>query len=387
MVDSPRFQLLIARYGRRLAVALAVVGALLLLVSGWIALTPSTSTATEQTDPQRIATSAETSAVVTGDDSLWEQGTVLRDNPVYLTNATPELDVTSRTSVPSDSSAEVTHDLRLRIEAERDGSVIWSDTEVLLRENQTVENGTAVSRATIDVPELRTRLARLQQQFAGVGSVEARIELTTDYNTGRETGQLQSSTRLEVTDRAYWLEGDIADSRKHTVPTTRQVTHSPNWAVVLPTALLGLLALTAAWTVFATRPEDLDVDAIRQELHRRKYDEWISTGSIPMWVGQNYVELDTLEGVVDVAIDTKERVVHDTRRDLFAVISGDVVYYYSRSGDWDQASWPRMDLPSGEDTVDVGESSDDLGDLPGPDELSDSGEDPEDWDDDAWRDL
>ena len=410
VTDDPRFQLLIARYGRSLAIALVVVGALLLLVGGWIALTPPTTTATEQRTAATASTGVDTAANVTGDSDLWEQGTELRNNPVYLTNASPTLVVEPRTEVPSGSS--VTQTVRLRITATRDDEVFWTSTEQLVTESETVENGTAIARTEIDARELEARLATLRERLAGVGSVQASLQLAVEYDTGRYAGRLESSAPLTVTDRAYWLGGELSDSQPHYATTTRQVTHSPNWFAVLLATLLAALSLTGAWTVFATRPEELDVDAIRQERHRRKYADWISKGSIPMWVGQNYVELDTLEDVVDVAIDTQERVVHDTRRDLFAVISEDVVYYYSKSGDWDQSSWPRMELSgqTEEDTVDVdGTLSEGLGDLPGSGELSggsddgpdvepndgpadegsdeSSGNGPSDWDDDVWRGL
>ncbi len=410
-MDDPRFQLLIARYGRNLAIALVVVGALLLLVGGWIALTPPTTTATERTTATTASTGADTAANVTGDSDLWERGTELRNNPVYLTNASPTLAVDPRTSVPEGSS--VTQTVRLRITATRDDEVFWTSTETLLDETGTAENGTATARTEIDVRDLEARLATLRERLAGVGSVQTDLLLTVEYDTGRYAGKLDASAPLVVTDRAYWLDGELSDSRPHYATTTRQVSHSPNWFAALLATLLAALSLTGAWTVFATRPEELDVDAIKQERHRRKYADWISKGSIPMWVGQNYVELDSLEGVVDVAIDTQERVVHDTRRDLFAVISEDVVYYYSKSGDWDQSSWPRMELSgrSEDETVDVGgDLSQGLGDLPGsgelsgddaasssddvPDDATDDGESdepsshgPGDWDDDVWRDL
>lgn len=410
-MDDPRFQLLIARYGRSLAIALVVVGALLLLVGGWIALTPPTTTATDRTTAATATTGVDTTATVTGDSDLWSRGTELRNNPVYLTNASPTLAVEPRTDVPEGSS--VTQTVRLRITATRDDEAFWTSTETLVDETGTAQNGTATARTEIDVRDLEARLATLRQRLAGVGSVQTELLLTVEYDTGRYAGTLDSSAPLEVTDRAYWLEGELSDSQPHYATTTRQVTHSPNWFAVLLATLLAALSLTGAWTVFATHPEELDVDAIRQERHRRKYADWISKGSIPMWVGQNYVELDSLEGVVDVAIDTQERVVHDARRDLFAVISEDVVYYYSKSGDWDQSSWPRLELSgqTEEDTVDVGtDLSQGLGDLPGRGELSgedaDGGSDedpddatdddesdgtsshgPGDWDDDVWRDL
>lgn len=45
------------------------------------------------------------------------------------------------------------------------------------------------------------------------------------------------------------------------------------------------------------------------------------------------VRLNTLEDVVDVAVDGDGRVVHDERWDLFAVFDGDVVYHYCRTGE------------------------------------------------------
>ena len=46
--------------------------------------------------------------------------------------------------------------------------------------------------------------------------------------------------------------------------------------------------------------------------------------------------------MVDVAVDGDGRVVHDERWDLFAVFDGDVVYYYCRTGEWEEIAWPSV---------------------------------------------
>jgi len=94
-----------------------------------------------------------------------------------------------------------------------------------------------------------------------------------------------------------------------------------------------------------------------------------------MGVGSEYVSLDSLQDVVDVAIDTGQRVVYDDRRDVFAVISGEVVYYYSKDGDWNRVAWPQTEREEEEDSsfleaFGMGEdaSAPEVGASPGPTE-------------------
>lgn len=106
-----------------------------------------------------------------------------------------------------------------------------------------------------------------------------------------------------------------------------------------------------------------------------------------MWIGDYHVSLDTLEDVVDVAIDTNERVVHDTQRGLFAVVNDGVVYYYSDRGLWEETAWPEMDLDDGSAVVDADapRSPEEL-ELEGSDEFADP-DDGFDDDADVWRKL
>jgi hypothetical protein len=386
LIDDPRAKLLIANHGRRVMIALAVAGLLALIVAAGIALTPPTTMATEQTDRQTIETTGAVSADVV-DEEEWNG--ILEDGSTYLIDASPVVDIEPRTTAPD--GTQVTHEVIIQIEGSRDGEVFWYEEEVLAEEEITVEDGEATSSVSIDVVELQQDLADLQQRLAGVGSVQTSVHLRTEYDTGRYQGELTTSSNLIVTDRAYWFESDLSDSASPDTTVTVERTESPNWLAVSLSGLVGLLLLTGAGTVRAADPESMDIDSIKQEIHRRRYADWISTGSIPMWVGNNYIELDTLEDVVDVAIDTKERVVHDRRRDLFAVITDNVVYYYNKVGNWEEGAWPSMDLPEPEAQVNVsGGAMDPPGGSPRDEESDEpdvSGDEPGDWDDDVWQDL
>lgn len=384
LINDPRAKLLIANHGRNLMLALAVVGVIALVVAAGIALTPPTTMATEQTDQQSIETTGVVSAEVV-DEEEWAG--VSEDGSTYLIEASPVVDIEPETSAPDGTT--VTHELTLQIEGTRDGDVFWYEEDVLVSETATVEDGEMTTSTSIDVEELQQRLAELQQRLSGVGSVETTVHLRTEYDTGTYEGELTSTSVMEVTDRAYWFESDLTDSQTRDTTRTYEQTGSPNWLAVSLSGLVGLLLLTAAGTVRATNPEEMDIAAIKQEIHRRRYADWISTGSIPMWVGNNYIELDTLEDVVDVAIDTKERVVHDRRRDLFAVINGDVVYYYSKVGDWDEGAWPELNLPEAEEPINVaGGATSPPGETPREEEEEDDdAESSDNWDEDVWRNF
>jgi hypothetical protein len=373
VIDNPRLDLVIADRGRILAITLALVGVLALVGAGWVAATPGTSTTTEEVDRETVATEATTSATVV-EDGPWEAGTELEDNPVYTLPETPELTVAAETSVPSDD-AEVVHEVRVRHEAEHEDAVFWEETVRDERTPATVEDGIARSETAIDVASLAADRTDVEAEFEGVGTVRTVLEVVAVYDTGTHADEQTLSSTLELTEEAYWLEEtELEASTDHSETAQVEVGESPNGAVVAGLAAVGLLALGGAGVVHTRRP--VDTESARRSVHERRYAEWISEGSIPMWVGDYHVELDTLEDVVDVAIDTNARVVHDRQRGLFAVVNDDVVYYHSERGKWERTAWPELEL--GNATAETSDGATlpaegSVGELPDPD------------DDDAWE--
>ncbi|WP_226480724.1 DUF5305 domain-containing protein [Natrinema amylolyticum] len=348
MIDNPRLELLLARQGRAITIALIAVGLLAIIATGWAVANPETTTS-PQFDEEAVTANVGTSAIVTESGTLWTDGEELSNSSVYFLNASPELTVAPETKLRNETGGtpiedgDVTHEVVLRFEANRDGSAFWNETHQVLRESPSVENGVATSRATIDVESYRQRQRQLEREVSGVGSVELVMELRVEYDTGRHRGTLTTATPVTITEDAYWLEESLADSASHSHRSgTTRTTESRNPALVGGLSVLGTLSLAGAAIVARRSPTD--VEAARRAVHEQRYAEWISRGSIPMWIGDYHVSLDTLEDVVDVAIDTNERVVHDTQRGLFAVVNDGVVYYYSDRGLWEETAWPEMDL-------------------------------------------
>ncbi len=373
VIDNPRLDLVIADRGRSLAIALALVGVLALVGAGWVAATPGTSTTTEEVDQETVATEVTTSATIV-EDGPWEAGTELEENPVYTLPEAPELTLTAETSVPSDD-AEVVHEVHVRHEAEHEDAVFWEETVREERTAAAIEDDVARSETTIDVDALAAERADVEAEFDDVGTVRTVLEVVAVYDTGTHADEQTVSSQLELTEDAYWLEeSELTESTDHSETAQVEVGESPNAAAVAGLAALGLLALAGAGVVHTRRP--IDPESARRSVHERRYAEWISEGSIPMWVGDYHVELDTLEDVVDVAIDTNARVVHDRQRGLFAVVNDNVVYYHSERGKWERTAWPELEL--GNTAAETSDGSaiaaeESVGELPDPD------------DDDAWE--
>ncbi|MGQ3411523.1 DUF5305 domain-containing protein [Natrinema sp. LN54] len=348
MIDNPRLELLLVKQGRAIAIALIVIGALAIVATGWAVANPETTTS-PQFDEERVATDAQTSALVSENGTLWTEGDRLTDSSVYVLNTSPELTVEPETTLRNETGGvpvedgDVTHELRLRFEAIRDGDSFWNESHRLLRDSPSVENGVATSETTIDMESYRERQRQLEREVSGIGSVELTMELRVEYDTGHHRGTFTTETPVVITDDAYWLEGSLSDSAAHSHRSgTERTTESRSPALIGGFSVLGTLSLAGGAIVARRSPTDLE--AARRAVHEQRYAEWISRGSIPMWIGDYHVSLDTLEDVVDVAIDTNERVVHDEQRGLFAVVNDGVVYYYSDRGLWEETAWPEMDL-------------------------------------------
>jgi len=327
----------VATYGFVLAVLLTVVGIVAVGVAANTVVSPPVETVAEETNQQRFATEVTTSAVVTGNSSLYEEGDVLREMPVYFLAGTPNLTIHVRSTVPGGQRVELDQRLVLYMAAARDGSVFWESRRVLTADSATVENGVDWTNTTVNMSALRATIREKQAAVGTVGTFRATLRLNTTYESSEYAGALTGETPVVFTDRAYWLQGSLGDSRSHSTTVTQRVVQPVDWQRALLFGVLGLVCLAGALGSFRTY-RTVDREAVRTRRARNQYDEWISNGEIPTKSEKEYVRVDTLEDVVDVAIDTNKRVIHDRDLDAYGVIEGDLVYFYA-TGDADLTDW------------------------------------------------
>ena len=63
--------------------------------------------------------------------------------------------------------------------------------------------------------------------------------------------------------------------------------------------------------------------------YREQYSQWISEGEFPAGSERNYIYIDSLKGLVDIAIDTNNRVIYDSDIEVYSIVDEGVVYYHS----------------------------------------------------------
>lgn len=328
MSASNRAKRLLAHRGIVVAVLIAVLGIAAIAGAAWIYSTPSTETITEERDPQTFETAVQTSARVTGNTTIYEQGQVLQDMPVYLTRASPNLRLTVVTSVPSDRPARVTQDLRLVFEATRDGESFYTEEREIVNRTTQVRNRTRRGTGTINVSKLGADVNRIRNEIGPVGTFQVRLELTVNYRTGQYEGVLSATSPIQLTDGAYWLGSPLEGSRTHTTTVTREVTQPPDPAAYGSLAGLGVILLVGA-VLIGYGSRRIEVKDFQAEVEHQRFDEWISEGEFPTGTDKRYIAINGLEDLVDIAIDSNKRVIYDTALDIYAVTDGDLVYYFS----------------------------------------------------------
>lgn len=338
-----RLKYVCGRYGRAMIVSLVVLSALLFV--GAAVAEPSTQQKTVQTNEQRVSTELTASGEVVSDSSLYEERETVTDSPVYMMGSIPVLTLEAASSVPSEQSVTVTHEITLQLSAERQGEVFWTDQRTVANRTQRVSDGTAQTTATLDVASLaENRLRALEADTNGVGTVRARVVLDTSYETDAYTGSTTISSPLTVSDRYYEFDTPRKAERIHTTPVVQNNTAAPSGVGALATAIgipgqsvwllfAGLLGLVGAVAIKTVNVRTGDFEAFERRYESVRYAEWISRGRIPDTGQYARVPVERLVDLVDIAIDSEKRVIYDTEQEYYAVVDGNLIYEFREESD------------------------------------------------------
>lgn len=328
MAFEHRAKLFVHENARFLAGALVVVGLLCFVGAGYVFVTPTTQTLTEQTDRQTFSASVDESALVTRATPLYPQGDRIENRSVYFTGISPELTLAVNTSVPADQPVELRQQLSLELVGVRDGQPFYSSERSVVDATQRVRDGSASVRATVNVSEVAQDLAVLVEEVGDAGQFQVRLRLNVTYSTDAYRGSLQSTAPFVISGNGYYVDGSLSAERTESTTVTREITRPPNPAEYGGLAVLGLLLVGVAGAV--TRIEDrVDPEELRTRIAHDQHAEWISRGQFPTNSEKQYIPILTLEDLVDIAIDTNRRVIHDPQIDAYAVIDSSEIYYYA----------------------------------------------------------
>ena len=360
-------------------------------VGGYVTYTayenPGTTVETEQVSSWEANGTYTTAARVTEPNPLYPVGTTLTSSPAYFMTASPVIDGEFRFGYDSTDGGSVTlavkQELLLRSISEDETEITeyWrktksmgggSATDVSPGETMTVPFEWNVSEQYLRGEEISGRLggAPGSTQLLVVSTVQ--MEGTVNGQPVAETAQYRLPVEVsESTFQPASMQGS-ALTGSSTTQITRQQTYGPLWRFGGPVAIaIGMLGgLSLLYIRVGT--ELLDISQTEDtfvtfQSARNEFSEWITTAELPgAATDRPAASVETLEGLVDTAIDVDSRVLKPPGEVAFYVLDGDLVYVYRPSPavrsmiEPDSDSRPSVpESPSSAETRDESSTTDD----------------------------
>lgn len=333
--------------------SLVVAVAVLLLVVGGILtaqayLGTDTRTETREGPSWESVGSFEHSATVVDDAGPYDAGTVLRNRTAYFAEASPVLEGQfSYTYEASDGGSLDVETTLVRVTRSVDrtddnATTLWRDETVVARDR--VESLSPGETATVSFAwnaSAARQEARAAAEELGVSTgdtalfLEARVDVSGTRN-GRSVDRTRTY-RLPVTFEGgvYRLDdpGRVTDGDTRTVTVSVPVSPDPVEAVGGPLALVvgvfGTLGLPLGRRLDWLTVDDAEREYLAYLSTRREFDEWITTvRDLDDETCEEHVPVDSLQGLVDLAIDTDARVLEAADSGRCQVRNDDVCYAY-----------------------------------------------------------
>jgi len=268
------------------------------------------------------------SAEVQVGNPVFEAGETLEDRPIYYTRLAPELEAAFHHRYDgAEGDVDVTIDLEQVIRSvDGDGGEYWSTSEPLnATQASSVEPGEGQSTAvTLSVPELVNETEMIDSSFGDTpGDMETVVvaSVTMEGTIDGEEVRHTEAHELVLEPDGDTYSVDAPRNERHTEERT-VTTESDEAAAGLSDMAGGIVLLLASsaalggLTVAKHRgtlePTEADVARVAAHTERERFDEWITRGVLPDDVlNQPRVSVDSLEGLVDVAIDCDKRVIEE----------------------------------------------------------------------------
>jgi hypothetical protein len=322
------------------------------LVGGYLTYTthvnPGTTTESRELSAWESSGDFTHRATVVEGTTAFEEGTVLRNRTNYFRSISPRLNGTFGYGYSAtdggDLRAETTVVLVVQsVDGGTDGgqTVYWEYERVLGRTNASLAPGERTTVPfSVNVSAVDAEARQVDESVGGTpGEIQTAIVARTSLS-GTRNGQSVETTRTyrlplalgsnvyRVTDPGVVTNGD---SRTEQVPVT--VEYGQPRTIGGPLlALLGVgagVALAAGRRTGRLSVTDHERTWLAYRKSREEFEDWITTARVPVIDRQpTVVEVETLGGLVDVAIDTDNRVIEDTERGVFLVLTGDRWYRY-----------------------------------------------------------
>ena len=328
---------------------------------GWwayqINLEPSIETEQRLTEQWSESTAYSHSAPITNDSLPFAAGERASNRPLYYTSLSEELDGTYRYGYTADSgSVDVTTDTYLLIRGGRleNGNMtetFWELSEPLAADSETLDPGESHQvDFTVDIIEVLRTIGTVEQQLDSTeGIVDVRVVSVSELSGTVESDSFDTTYRSElplvVSPSTFRVNDPVTIDETHESFETVEVLAEPSplqaYGSIVGFGLVVMLLILVLGLRYSgyTELTDEEEELIEIKQARERFSEWITTGEFPSEREyEQTVLVDTLEGLVDVAIDTNKRVIEDEQLGVSTVLDDTYIYIYiqpdSPARDW-----------------------------------------------------
>lgn len=336
MSTRNRAKYFLTTYGQIAAVALVIVGvAVVGLAVQDYRNPPVEETPPQEFDVQQFSVDTDYSAELARETPLYDSNQLL-NQPVYLLNLSPTLDLSTTMDLPENRPVDVEFETAMLYEATFEGEQFASERRQLESASQTVSNGQLTINTTISIPEIRADIANFSQRLDGVGQTSNTLQLNVTYESPQEqgsgtySGQLTDTTSIQFLDGAYFVPNQLSDSATDSQTTPGEtIQQSPDLTGALQLAGVGVGLLLLGGGVFFWQSRITGLEELELQIYLDRYDEWISEGEFPTGSESQYIYVSSVKDLVDIAIDTGGRVIYDVDVEALAVAEAGIIYYYT----------------------------------------------------------
>ncbi len=282
-------------------------------------------------------------AVVQNENPLFDTGNRLSDRPGYYQQVTPAIDgmyAYSYTAPSGDVRVDIETTL-IKQSVTTDGNVLWRDDTAL--DQRRVAGISPGERVTTDFEiNVAESVARIDAIEEGLGATRGETELfvrtsvTTVGTVANESVRTSHTNQLTIEPEGgfYTVSSDGRYEQSHPIRAEQSPDQEVADAALSPWLLLTLLALTGSigFGIMHLRGHTslspFQRRRYERQQTRREFDDWITTGELPDSVDDPEVTVGSLEGIIDVAIDSDARVIEDAEQGAYYVVGENVVYVF-----------------------------------------------------------
>ncbi|MXR50750.1 hypothetical protein GRX03_03905 [Halovenus sp. WSH3] len=283
-------------------------------------------------------------ATVQTETPVFTENQTLSDRSVYLRSVAPELDgrfvygyqaSESGTLSANATVTLVTRSVNEEVELWREERQLATGVEQSLGPGEEF-----VVPFTINMTEQQQRVASIENQLGGTPgetefTVRTRLTLTGERN-GAPVEQTSTYTfSIDTNGQTYSVTGatperaDGEQTEQYRVTASYGPIRSVGGPVLLAGSLLCLVGFAVLHLTGSLALSDVEREWLAFRSDAQTFDEWITRGTLSVdETVTRRIDVDSLEGLVDVAIDSNRRVILDESRGLFVVLLEETVYQY-----------------------------------------------------------